>query len=111
MQDVYRVQSISANTRFAGIIQSRADSSPLITAGNAWLSKNAPVARRSAGNRGLQNVANALEVLEERSPFVGYLSHESDGRGICVREQGRDPAGNFENVIDALHWLPKASPA
>ena len=100
MQDVYRVQSISANTRFIGLIQPRANSSPLVIAGNDWLSKNSPDARLvplEVGDR--ETIANALRVIEKGVPFVGYLSQESDGRGdLCQMARTGSCLGFREHV-------------
>lgn len=109
---VYRVRSVSANTRFFGLIQPGANSSPLVVAGNAWLSEQSPDARLiplELGDR--ESVADALGVLETAAPFAGYLSQESGGETVRARRYRRDRDRNFETIFDALQWLLKAPSA
>jgi hypothetical protein len=111
MLEVYRVHSVSASTTFFGLLQPGANSSPLVVAGNAWLSEYAPDARLiplELGDR--ENAADAWAVLETSFPFAGYLSQSRVGESVHTSRHRRDPGRYCANAIDALRWLLDALP-
>ena len=106
MRDVYRVQSITANTKLIGLMLPKANSSQLVIDGNVWLSKNAPdttlVPLELASG---EHEAQAGAAIGEAGPLVGFLSQGSDGKTIYVRVPTNNRRRAFESMIAALRWL------
>ncbi len=106
MRDVYRVQSMTANTKLIGLILPKANSSQLVIDGNAWLSKNAPDAMLMPLDLASgETEAQAREAIREAGPLAGFLSQDSDGKTICARVPTNDHRRSFGSVIAALRWF------
>ena len=110
MRNVYRVQFMSAKTNLIGLAQPRANSSPLVIAGNTWLANNAAettlVPLETAAG---EHEAQALEAIDGVAPLAGILSQNDKDGTIHARVPTSDRRWTFENVIDALRWLVETS--
>ena len=106
MRDVYRVQFMSSKTKLVGLVQPRANSSPLVIAGNAWLSNSAAEATliplETADG---EHEAQALDEIAVVAPFIGILSQNNEAGTIDARIPTSDRKWAFESVIEALRWL------
>ena len=110
MRDVYRVQFMSAKTKLVGLVQPRANSSPLVIAGNTWLSNNAAETtliplETAAGEHETQ----ALEAIDGVASFIGILLQSNEDRVIYARIPTSDRTWAFESVTEALRWLVETS--
>ena len=106
MRDVYRVQVMSSRTKLVGLVQPAANSSPLVTAGNAWLSNRAAEAiliplETTEG----EHEAQTLDKIAGAVPFIGILSQNNETGTIDARIPTSDRKWAFESVIEALRWL------
>lgn len=106
MRDVYRVQFISPRTKLVGLVQPAANSSPLVIAGNAWLSNRAAEATliplETANG---EHEAHTLDEIAVAAPFIGILSQNNEAGTIDARIPTSDRKWAFESVIEALRWL------
>ena len=110
MRDVYRVQFMSAKTKLVGLVQPRANSSPLVITGNTWLAKNAADAtlvplELADGEHQTQ----AVEVIDGIAPFIGILLQNSEDETIYAQVPSSDRRWAFESVIEALRWLTETT--
>lgn len=106
MRDVYRVRSMSAETRLVGFLLEGAAASGLVVEGNEWLAKHAPdtvlVPLELAGNGYGDPDPEALSQL---APFSGYVMPQvDDGRFHCRKVVNKRTA-TFGRLIEALQWL------
>lgn len=110
MRDVYRVHLVTAKTKLVGLVQPRANSSPLVGIGNTWLSNNAAdvmlVPLELADG---EHETQALQAIAVAAPFIGILSQNNEDGTVFVRMPTSDRGWACGSVIEALQWLLQTS--